>query len=180
MGLLKADVAQMSNMGILAYLDVARIDNMLLTAVFCWGTMAPIPTTTENIMSAQPYYKLKRTDLDLIAQQDKLSRNAIKLFYFLGDKITDRNKCSVDTKDISDHFKIDRTGVSKLIKELEDGLLIVVEWKQGTGRVIALHPHYYWFGPYELQNGCLKRWIADIRKKHWGSVVKETEVFLNE
>lgn len=126
------------------------------------------------------FYKLKRTDLDLIAQADTLSRNAIKLFYWLGDRVTDRNKCSVDTKDISDHFKIDRTGVSKLIKELEDGLLIVVEWKQGTGRIIACHPHHYWFGPYELQNGCLKRWYADIRKKHWGSVIKQTEEFLQE
>lgn len=35
-------------------------------------------------------------------------------------------------------------------------------------------------GDYSLQSGALKRWIADIRKKHWGSVVKETEVFLDE
>lgn len=126
------------------------------------------------------HYKLKRTDLDLVATQDKLSRNAIKLFYWLGDRVTEMNKCSVDTKDISSAFNIDRTGVSKLIKELEDGLLIVVEHKNGSERIIAVHPHHYYLGPYELQGGLIKRWIADIRKKHWGSVIKQTEMFLQE
>ena len=27
-------------------------------------------------------------------------------------------------------------------------------------------------------NDTLKRWIADIRKKHWGSSIKDTDVFL--
>lgn len=124
------------------------------------------------------FYKLKRTDLDLIAQADVLSRNAIKLFYWLGDRVTDRNKCSVDTKDISDHFKIDRTGVSKLIKELEDGLLIVVEWKQGTGRIIACHPHHYWCQDYSLQRGAIRQWYKHISKTKWDSVIKQTEQFL--
>jgi len=123
-------------------------------------------------------YKLKRTDLDLIAQQDKLSRNAIKLFYWLGEKVTVGNKVNVDTKAISAYFNIDRTGVSKLIKELEEGLLIVVEHKNGSERVIAVHPHYFYLGQYELQAGLIKRWYAAIREKHWGSVIKDTEIFL--
>ncbi len=123
-------------------------------------------------------YRLKRTDLDQIAKQDQLTRNAIKLFYWLGEKVTDGNKVNVDTKAISAYFNIDRTGVSKLIKELEEGLLIVVEHKNGSERVIAVHPHYFYLGPYELQAGLLKRWYAAIREKHWGSIIKDTEVFL--
>lgn len=35
-------------------------------------------------------------------------------------------------------------------------------------------------GEYSLQAGLVKRWYADVRKKHWGSVVKRTEEFLSE
>ena len=35
-------------------------------------------------------------------------------------------------------------------------------------------------GEYSLQPGLIKRWSADIRKKHWGSVIKDTEAVLNE
>jgi len=126
------------------------------------------------------FYKLKRTDLELIATQDNLSRNAIKLFYWLGERITEGSKCMVDTKDIGAYLSIDKSRVSNVISELEDGLLIKVERKNGSTRVIECHPHYLWLGEYSLQAGALKRWIADIRKKHWGSRVKETEEFLTE
>jgi hypothetical protein len=125
-------------------------------------------------------YKLKRTNLEDIAKQDGLSRNAIKLFYWLGEKITNGSKCMVDTKDIGAYLSIDKSRVSNVISELEDGLLIKVERKNGSTRVIECHPHYLWLGEYSLQAGALKRWIADIRKKHWGSVVKETDVYLSE
>lgn len=126
-----------------------------------------------------PFYKLKRTDLDLIAKQDGLSRGAIKLFYWLGDRITYGSTCSVDTKDIMVYLEADRSKVSKVVKELEDGLLIRVEHKEGSTRVIQLNPHYYWLGDYSLQPVAIRKWIGYIRQEYWGSVVKDTEVFLN-
>jgi hypothetical protein len=123
-------------------------------------------------------YKLKRTNLDEIAKQDKLSRNAIKLFFWLGDRITERSVCCVDTKDIGGYLAIDKSRVSNVISELEDGFLIKVERKNGSTRVIEVCPTYYWLGEYYLQEGAMRRWYADIRKKHWGSVIKDTEAFL--
>lgn len=168
--LLKAEVADFSNLGILG-----------LTDHFYWCTMATNePTGDMHMNSSTSHYKLKRTNLEDIAKQDNLSRNAIKLFFWLGDRITEGSKCMVDTKDIGAYLAIDKSRVSNVISELEDGLLIKVERKNGSTRVIECHPFYLWLGDYSLQSGALKRWIADIRKKHWGSVVKETEVFLNE
>jgi hypothetical protein len=123
-------------------------------------------------------YKLKRTNLDEIAKQDKLSRNAIKLFFWLGDRITEGSRCMVDTKDIGSYLSIDKSRVSNVVSELEDGLLIKVERKNGSMRVIEVCPTYYWLGDYSLQQGAIRRWYNEIREKHWGSIIKDTEVFL--
>lgn len=131
--------------------------------------------------SSEAFYKIKEEGYILLSEltkSRKLSQNALAVFVWIGEKVENGNKANISTKDIIDQFNLDKTAVSRILKELEDGLLIVVEHREGSDRVIAAHPKYWWKGRYELQNNALKRWIADIRKKHWGSSIKETDVFL--
>lgn len=126
------------------------------------------------------FYKLKVQNIDLLTMDGKLSSNGLKIFCWLGNQVENGNKANIDTKQIVAHFKMDKSLISKALKELEEGLLIKIEHSAGSDRVIAVSPTYFYKGDYSLQAGLVKRWYADIRKKHWGSVVKETEVFLNE
>lgn len=133
--------------------------------------------------SSEAFYKIKEEGYILLSEltkSRKLSQNALAVFVWIGEKVENGNKANISTKDIIDQFNLDKTAVSRILKELEDGLLIVVEHKEGSDRVIAAHPKYWWKGRYELQNNALKRWIADIRKKHWGSVVKQTDEYLSD
>lgn len=136
------------------------------------------PTGDMHMNSSTSHYKLKRTNLEDIAKQDNLSRNAIKLFFWLGDRITEGSKCMVDTKDIGAYLAIDKSRVSNVISELEDGLLIKVERKNGSTRVIEVCPVYFYLGDYSLQFGLIKRWYKRIAKEHWIGTVQMTEIFL--
>lgn len=124
------------------------------------------------------YFKLKVQNIDLLTMDGGLSAYALRIFCWLGNQVEDGNKANIDTKDIASHFKMDKSVISKALKELEEGLLIKIEHSAGSDRVIAVSPTYFYKGRYELQAGLVKRWYADIRKKHWGSVIKETEQFL--
>ncbi len=124
------------------------------------------------------FYKLKVQNIDLLSMDGNLSSNALKIFCWIGNQVEEGNKANIDTKDIVAHFKMDKSIISKALKELEEGLLIRIEHSAGSDRVIAVSPTYFYKGDYSLQAGLVKRWIADIRKKNWGSVVKETEIFL--
>ncbi len=126
------------------------------------------------------FYKLKIQNIDLLSMDGKLSAYALKIFCWIGNQVADGNKANIDTKVIVAHFKMDKSVVSRALKELEDGFLIKVEHSAGSERVIAVSPTYFFKGDYSLQAGLVKRWYADIRKKHWGSRVKETEIFLQE
>lgn len=126
------------------------------------------------------FYKLKVQNIDLLTMDGKLSTNALKILCWVGNQVEDGNKANIDTKDIVAHFKMDKSVISKALKELEDGLLIKIEYSAGSDRVIAVSPTYFFKGDYSLQAGLVKRWYADIRKKHWGSVIKDTEIFLEE
>lgn len=126
------------------------------------------------------FYKLKVQNIDLLTMDGGLSAYALRIFCWIGNQVEDGNKASIDTKDIATHFKMDKSVISKALKELEEGLLIKIEHKEGSDRVIAVSPTYFFKGEYSLQAGLVKRWYADVRKKHWGSVVKETELFLSE
>ncbi len=118
-------------------------------------------------------YKLRRTNLDLVASQDKLSRGAIKLFYWLGDRVYKDSMCKVDTKDICSYFGIDKSKTSRLLCELEEGLLIKVHQKVGSHRLIECHPWYYWLGDYSLQHNAVRRWVVDIMHRRWLPLVRQ-------
>ena len=126
------------------------------------------------------FYKLKVQNIDLLTMDGKLSTNALKILCWVGNQVEDGNKANIDTKDIVTHFKMDKSVISKALKELEDGLLIKIEYSVGSDRVIAVSPTYFFKGQYELQPGLIKRWYKRIAKEHWGSVIKDTEVFLAE
>ena len=125
------------------------------------------------------YYKLKIQNIDQLTMDGKLSAYALRILCWIGNQVTDGNKANIDTRDIVTHFKLDKSVISKALKELEEGLLIKIEHSAGSDRVIAVSPTYFFKGEYSLQPGLIKRWYADIRKKHWGSVIKQTEEFLN-
>ncbi len=126
------------------------------------------------------FYKIKSEHIDTLTMSGTLSNNALRVFCWLGNQVTDGNKANIDTRAIVAYFKFDKAMVSKVLKELEEGLLIKIEHKEGSDRVIAVCPVYFYRGEYSLQAGLIKRWYADIRKKHWGSVIKDTEIFLQE
>mgnify|MGYP002375377242 CR=1 FL=1 len=149
----------------------------MLTMVLGSCIMAPSEAMEKRMNN---FYKIKSSHIDTLTMSGTLSHNALRVFCLLGNQVTDGNKASIDTKDIVAFFKFDKAMVSKVLKELEDGLLIKIEHKEGSDRVIAVNPTYWWLGDYSLQGGATKRWYADVRKKHWGSVVKETKVFLDE
>lgn len=125
------------------------------------------------------FYKLKVQNIDLLSMTGGLSSNGLRIFCWLGNQVSDGNKANIDTKDIASHFKMDKSIISKALKELEEGFLIKIEHSSGSDRVIAVSPTYFFKGQYELQPGLIKRWYADIRKKHWKGVVQMTEEFLN-
>lgn len=124
------------------------------------------------------FYKLKVQNIDILTMDGGLSSNGLRVFCFIGNRVENGNIANIDTKDIATHFKMDKSVISKTIKELEDGFLIHVERKVGSERVIAVCPVYFFKGQYELQPGLIKRWYRRIAKEHWFGTIQMTEQFL--
>ena len=124
------------------------------------------------------YYKLKIQNIDQLTMDGKLSAYALRIFCWIGNQVTDGNKANIDTRDIVTHFKLDKSVISKALKELEEGLLIKIEHSAGSDRVIAVSPIYFYLGDYSLQFGLIKRWYKRVAKEHWVGVVQMTEIFL--
>lgn len=124
------------------------------------------------------FYKLKVQNIDILTMDGGLSAYALRIFCWIGNQVEDGNKANIDTKAIATHFKMDKSVISKALKELEEGLLIKIEHKEGSDRVIAVSPVYFFRGQYELQPGLIKRWYRRIAKEHWVGTVQMTEQFL--
>ena len=124
------------------------------------------------------YYKLKIQNIDQLTMDGKLSAYALRILCWIGNRVEDGNISNIDTKDLSAHFEMDKSVISKAIKELDEGLLIHVEHKAGSSRVIAVNPVYFYKGRYELQQGLIKRWYKRISKEHWFGTIQMTEQFL--
>lgn len=124
------------------------------------------------------FYKLKIQNIDLLTMDGKLSSNGLKIFCWLGNQVQDGNKANIDTKQIAAHFKMDKSLISKALKELEEGLLIKIERSAGSDRVIEVCPIYFYLGDYSLQFGLIKRWYKRVAKEHWVGTVQMTEIFL--
>jgi len=126
------------------------------------------------------YYKVRVSNLDILAMDSGLSKTAIRLFSYLCGIVENGNTVSTCVDQIKDRLGLDKTLVSKAVKELEEGLLIKVEKMYQGDRIILVHPEYAWKGDYSLQGGALRKWVKEVCRPKWGSLLKDTEVFLKE
>jgi len=126
------------------------------------------------------YYKVRVSNLDILAMDSGLSKTAFRVFSYLCSIVDNGNTVETCVDEVMSRLDLDKTLVSKAVSELEDGLLIKVEKKYQGDRIILVHPEYAWKGDYSLQGVALKKWIKEVCRPKWGSLLKDTEVFLME
>ena len=125
------------------------------------------------------YYKVRVSNLDILAMDSGLSKTAFRVFSYLCSIVDNGNTVATCVDEVMSRLNLDKTLVSKAVSELEEGLLIKVEKKYQGDRIILVHPEYAWKGDYSLQGVALKKWIKEVCRPKWGSLLKDTEVFLS-
>ena len=125
-------------------------------------------------------FKLRTSNLDILTMDGGLSKNGLKVFCYIGNNVENGNVANITIPQLSERLGIDGAMTSRCVKELEEGLLIKVEKVYGGDRVVLVHPEYFWKGDYSLQGVALKKWIKEVCRPKWGSLLKDTEVFLSE
>ncbi len=131
-------------------------------------------------VSDKPYTKLQSTNLDLLATDGKLDFSSYKVFCYIGSRVTDGNKANVSVAEICGALSLNKSTVGRCIRELEDGMLIKVEGKEGKARVILCSPTYFYNGRYEHKPSITKAWYKMLREERWDSVVKQTNRLLGD
>lgn len=126
------------------------------------------------------YYKVRVSNLDILAMDSGLSKTAFRVFSYLCSIVDNGNTVATCVDEVMSRLNLDKTLVSKAVSELEEGLLIKVEKKYQGDRIILVHPEYAWKGDYSLQGVALKKWIREVCRPKWGSLLKDTEVFLSK
>ena len=126
------------------------------------------------------YYKVRVSNLDILAMDSGLSKTAFRVFSYLCSIVDNGNTVATCVDEVMSRLGLDKTLVSKAVSELEEGLLIKVEKKHQGDRIILVHPEYAWKGDYSLQGIALKKWIKEVCRPKWGSLLKDTEVFLSK